>query len=92
MMYPYMTLEDETLITHSHLMEKNGVKTVEVHFERPKFDGFDMARCSLPSYKWIIRDGYSDDEISMFEQMLKTGAHIFFKYAESGGAEVAKAI
>ena len=92
MMYPYVTLDDETLITHSHLMEKNGIKTVEVHFERPTPDGFDMARCSLPSYKWIIRDGYSDDEIAMFEQMLKIGAHIFFKYAESGGAEVAKVV
>ena len=92
MMYPYMTLEDETLITHSHLMEKNGIKTVEVHFERPKPYGFDMARCSLPSYKWIIRDGYSDDEINTFEQMLKIGAHIFFKYAALGGAEVAKVV
>jgi len=92
MMYPYMTLEDETLITHSHLMEKNGIKTVEVHFERPIPHGFDMARCSLPSYKWIIRDGYSDEEIEIFEQMLKSGAHIFFKYAELGGAEVAKAV
>ena len=24
MMYPYMTLADETEITHSHLMEKDG--------------------------------------------------------------------
>ena len=91
-MYPYITLNDETLITHSHLLEKNGIKTVEVHFERPIYDGFDMARCSLPSYKWIIRDGYSDYEIEEFEQMLRTGAHIFFKYAELGGAEVAKAV
>ncbi len=36
MMYPYMTLPDETLITHSHLLDENGTKTVEVHFERPK--------------------------------------------------------
>ena len=92
MMYPYMTLADETLITHSHLMDKNGIKTVEIHFERPVKGGFDMARCSLPSYEWIIHDGYSDDEIQMFEQMLRNGAHIFYKYAESGGAKVAKAV
>ncbi len=92
MMYPYMTLPDETLVTHSHLMEKDGVKTVEVHFERPVEGGFDMARCSLPSYEWIIREGYSDQEILEFERMLRDGAHIFFKYAEAGGAQVAKAV
>ncbi len=92
MMYPYMTLPDETLITHSHLLDENGIKTVEVHFERPIDTGFDTARCSLPSYKWIIRDGYSDKEITEFERMLHDGAHVFFKYAERGGATVAKAV
>ncbi len=93
MMYPYITLPDETLITHSHIIEKDNVKTVEVHFERPsKENFFDSARCSLPSYEWIIRDGYTDEEISAFEKMLHDGAHIFFKYAELGGADIAKAV
>jgi hypothetical protein len=87
-----MTLPDDTLITHSHLMDKGGVKTVEVHFERPVTGGFDMARCSLPSYEWIEREGYSDHEITEFERMLRDGAHIFYKYAETGGADVAKAV
>ena len=92
MMYPYIELPDETLITHSHLIEKNGEKTVEVHFERPKPYGFDMARCRLPAYEWIIRDGYSDEEMMMFERLLQDAAHLFFKYAEIGGVPVAKAI
>jgi hypothetical protein len=92
MMYPYMTLADETLITHSHLIDNGGSKTVEVHFERPIYGGFDTARCSLPSYEWIIRDGYTDDEVIMFEEMLKRGSHLFFKYAEAGGVAVAKAV
>jgi hypothetical protein len=91
MMYPYMILPDETLITHSHLMDKNGVKTVEVHFERPTEDGFDTARCSLFACEWIIREGYTDNEIADFERMLHDGVRIFFKYAESGGVQVAKA-
>ncbi|MDR1735982.1 MAG: hypothetical protein LBR85_03830 [Oscillospiraceae bacterium] len=92
MMYPFMTLPDETLITHSHLIEKDGIKTVDVHFERPSEKNFlDSARCSLPSYEWIILDGYTDVEIEEFGKMLHDGAHIFFKYAELGGAEVAKA-
>ncbi len=72
-MYPYITLADDTLITHSHLIENkdSGEISVEIHFERPsKMNFLDSARCSLPSYEWILRDGYSDDEIANFEQML----------------------
>ena len=89
MMYPYITLEDETLITHSHLLGDGESKTVEVHFERPVNNGFDMARCVLPSYKWVLRDGYTDDEIKLFEELLKNNAHLFFRYAEAGGIQIA---
>ncbi|WP_347490623.1 hypothetical protein ABDB91_05550 [Desulfoscipio sp. XC116] len=43
MMYPYITFADETEIVHSHISEDNGVQCVEVHFERPTEEGFDMA-------------------------------------------------
>jgi hypothetical protein len=93
MMYPFMTLQDNTLVTHSHLLDHGGVKTVEIHFERPSEKNFfDSARCSLPTYEWIVKDGYTDKEIEDFEQMLHDGAHIFYKYAELGGAQVAKAV
>ena len=55
MMYPYITLADETEITHSQIIEVDGTQTVEVHFERPNENGFDSARCvlpSLPQKKW----------------------------------------
>lgn len=92
MMYPYMTLADETLITHSHLLGDGEKKSVEIHFERPKPYGFDMARCVLPSYEWIIKEGYTDDEIIKFERLLQDGAHTFFKYAELGGLNIAKVV
>ncbi len=82
MMYPYMTLADETEIVHSQIIEENGVQKVVVHFERPTEDGFDSARCELPSYKWIIKEGYSDDEITMFEQLLHSNAHLLYKYLQ----------
>jgi len=85
MMYPYIALSDGTEIIHSHLMGEGEEKTVEVHFERPKPYGFDSARCSLPSYEWIIRDGFTDDEIAVFERMLKDNVHLLYKYAETGG-------
>ena len=55
MMYPYMTLGDGTEIVHSHIIDQDGVKKVIVHFERAIPDGFEDARCELPTYHWTER-------------------------------------
>jgi len=89
MMYPYMTLQDGTEIVHSHILEENNVKKVEVHFERPTENGFDIARCELPSYVWLKREGFLEEEILFFEEFLRNNAHLLFKYAESGGIKIA---
>ena len=73
MMYPYMTLADETEIVHSQIIEENGKKKVIVHFERPTENGFDSARCELP----------------VFEELLHSNAHLLYKYAENGGIQIA---
>jgi hypothetical protein len=87
-----MTLADDTEVVHSHLKVSNNLETVEVHFERPKPYGFDSARCELPTYKWLMIDGFSDEEVDYFEQMLQNNAHTIIKYAELGGLAVAKAV
>ena len=89
MMYPYMTLADETEIVHSQIIEEDGKQKVIVHFERPTEDGFDSARCDLPGYKWILKQGYSDEEIAFFEQLLHNNAHLLYRYAENGGIRIA---
>ena len=89
MMYPYMTLADDTEIVHSQIIEKNGKKKVIVNFERPTEDGFDSARCELPEYIWTEKEGYSDAEISFFEELLRNNAHLLYKYAENGGIQIA---
>ena len=50
MMYPFMTLSDETEIVHSEMREDN---TVKVYIETPdeKY-GFRHASCILPGYEW----------------------------------------
>lgn len=53
MMYPYMTLADETEIVHSQIIEENGNMKVVVNFERPTEDGFEFARCELLEYRWL---------------------------------------
>ena len=55
-----------------------------VNFERPTEEGFDSARCELPSYTWLYKEGYSDQEITMFEELLKKNVHLLFKRAEMG--------
>ena len=86
MMYPYITLADETLITHSHLLGEGENKSVKVHFERPVDFGFDSVTYMLPSYEQIKKVGnYSDEEIARFERLLKSSAHLLFRYAEEGG-------
>lgn len=89
MMYPYMTLSDETEIVHSQIIEEEGKKKIIVNFERPTEEGFDSARCELPEYKWISRDGYTDSEIAMFEELLHNNAHLLYRYAENGGVQIA---
>lgn len=78
-----MFLFDETEITHSHIIEEDSIQKVEVHFERPTDDGFDTARCILPTYSWIKRQGFSDEEIHKFENFLHSNAHLLYKYAST---------
>ena len=89
MMYPYMTLSDETEIVHSQLIEDKGIKKVIVNFERPTDNGFDSERCELPEYKWTEKEGYSVEEIAFFEKLLHSNAHLLYKYAANGGIKIA---
>ena len=89
MMYPYMTLADETEITHSQVIERDGLQMVEVHFERPIEGGFHMARCVLPTYAWKFNEGYSSEEIAFFEELLRHNAHLIYRYAQQGGIQCA---
>lgn len=81
MLYPYMTLIDETEIVYSQLIGHGSAEKVIVHFEHPTENGFDSARCELPAYRWVLQDGYSDREISAFEEFLKKNARQIWKYA-----------
>ena len=57
-MCPFMTLNDDTEITHSEMRADGRVK---VYIETPdEKDGFHNAICYLPDYKWENINGYSD--------------------------------
>ena len=74
MMYPFMTLNDDTEITHSE-MKADG--TVKVYIETPdEFGGFHNATCWLPDYRWENIEGYSDTEMAYFKQLIRNNAHL----------------
>lgn len=48
MSYPFLTLDDNTEITHLELLSDGSVK---VTVERPVYRDFHSATCMLPSYE-----------------------------------------
>ena len=83
MMYPFLTLNDDTEITHSEMKSDGSVK---VYIETPDFkDGFHNATCWLPEYKWEDINGYSDAEMEYFKQLIRNNAHLIIEFSQEGG-------
>lgn len=83
MMYPFMTLNDETEIVHSE-MKPDG--TVKVYIEKPdEKDGFHNVACYLPQYDWCDNFGFTDDEIARYKEIVESTAHLILEFAETGG-------
>ena len=85
MMYPFMTLEDKTEIVHSDILEKNDV--VKVYIERPIVGGFQSAECYLSVYEWKNVNGFSKKDLSLFQKLLESTAHVIIQLAREGGLE-----
>lgn len=84
MLYPFMTLEDDTEIVHSDMDDQGRVR---VEIEKPVEGGFHAAVCTLPQYEWTDVDGFSDEEISRYQHFLERGAHLIMRFAKDGGFE-----
>lgn len=83
MMYPFMTLDNNTEIVHSELFEDGRVK---VYIETPdEKDGFHNVTCWLPDYTWEKINGYTNAEIDEFKKYVRNNAHIIMDYASKGG-------
>lgn len=83
MMYPFMTLEDDTEITHSEMKPDGRVK---VYIETPdeKYC-FRHATCYLPEYTWEDIYHFSDDKIAMFDEIIRSTAHLIMEFSQEGG-------
>ena len=83
MMYPYMTLNDNTEITHSEMKEDGSVK---VYIETPdETGGFKSAVCWLPAYRWEDVKGYSDAEMTFYKELVRDNAHLMLEFSQDGG-------
>ena len=72
MMYPFLTLDDNTEIVHSE-MKGNG--RVKVYIEKPdEKDGFHQACCFLPKYEWQDVVGFTEEEIKRYQTIVENNA------------------
>ncbi|MBQ6927295.1 MAG: hypothetical protein IJQ36_03185 [Oscillospiraceae bacterium] len=85
MMYPFLTLDDETEIVHSEMKPDGQVK---VYVEKPdEKDGFHNAACFLPSYRWEEINGFTSEEIARYQEIIESTAHLIIRFSKNGGFE-----
>lgn len=84
MLYPFLTLEDDTEIVHSDMDEKG---FVDVCIEKPVNGGFHSAKCRLPDLRWVEVDGFSPTEIANLQELIQRGKPLIMHYAKNGGFE-----
>lgn len=87
MMYPFLTLDDNTEIVHSEMGEDGRVK---VYLERPDAkDGFHHALCWLPGYQWEDVSGFSAEDMTRFQEVIQSTAHLILEFSQEGGFDSA---
>ena len=83
MMYKFLALSDGSEIVHSE-MRPDG--TVKVYIEKPDTDlCFRHATCYLPSYKWADILGFSESDITHFQEIISSTAHLIMEFSRNGG-------
>ena len=83
MMYAFLTLGDGTEIVHS---EMRSDKTVRVYVEKPNTEhGFLSASCILPQYAWQEVCGFTSQYISLYEEVIRSTAHLILRFSQEGG-------
>lgn len=69
MMYPFLTLDDNTEIVHSEMLADGRVK---VYVEKPDAkDGFHSAICYLPGYDWQDVFGFAQEDIARYQKIIE---------------------
>ncbi len=83
MMYPFLTLDDETEITHSDYLENGKVK---VYIEKPdEKDCFHHMTCYLPDYSIEEIYGFNKSEVDNLLEIIRSTAHLIIEFSRTGG-------
>lgn len=83
MMYPFITLDDNTEITHSNMLSDG---TVKVYMERPDEKiCFCHATCYLPNYRWENIEGFNKEDIARYQEVIESTAHLILQFSQEGG-------
>ena len=83
MMYPFMTLNDDTEITHLEMRADGRVKVyIETPHEKRWISQCDMlfARLQVGEYKMVIQDM----EMSFFKKLIRENAHLIMEFSQEG--------
>ena len=69
MMYPSLTLDDQTEIIHSEMLPDNRVK---VYIEKPDArDCFHRVTCYLPTHEWVDVFGFTQADIKRYQEIIE---------------------
>lgn len=89
-MYPFLTLSDDTEITHSEFLPSQKVK---VYVEKPdEKDCFHHFTCYLPDYSVEEVYGFDDDEVKKYLNVIRSTAHLIMEFSKEGGFERASGL
>lgn len=84
MMYPFMTLNDDTEIVHSEMKPDGRVK---VYIERPDEQyGFRHALLA-PDYTWEDIYQFPEEELNRLQKIIESTAHLIMEFSQEGGFE-----
>ncbi|MBO6140853.1 MAG: hypothetical protein J6O40_03575 [Ruminococcus sp.] len=90
MMYPFMTLDDETEITHSEYLNNGRVK---VYIEKPdEKDCFHHMTLFLPDYSLEECFGFDDEETARYLDFIRSVAHLILEFSKEGGFDNASGL
>ena len=85
MMYPFLTLDDNTENVHADMLTDGKVK---VYIEKPdEKDCFHHATCYLPDYEWVDISGFTSTEIERYKEIIESTAHLIMEFSKEGGVE-----
>ena len=80
---PYVTLGDETIVTHTCHENENEIK---VYFEQPDDEYFfKYLELNLSSLKILQKHGFSQDEIIQLKDFSLDNYDLIVKYSKLGG-------